>query len=248
MSRTKKQSGGVSNPIKATVTYKPNNGEFEIYLKESKKKISEVKSLEIIVLDADRFSITGYSNTYESMFTSNLVHNTKKEKLVVGTFVSGKYKVVAEGFYQDIKEKLVGGKYTKNVIGLLKVDGEFVLTDFQLTGTAKTIFMDWFQKENPDGLITITPGSEICEFIQKTGEIIPVSKDKQKKGKKTTWFYQLEFEEEEIDDKTVALADTTDEALQKYFDGAKVSTPDPASSNEDVDDSDDDEDGDDLPF
>lgn len=247
MSRTKKQSGGVSNPIKATVTYKPNNGEFEIYLKESKKKISEVKSLEIIVLDADRFSITGYSNTYESMFTSNLVHNTKKEKLTVGTFVSGKYKVVAEGLYQDIKEKLVGGKYTKNVIGLLKVDGEFVLTDFQLTGTAKTIFMDWFQKENPDGLITITTGSEVCEFIQKTGEIVPVPKDKQKKWK-TTWFYQLEFEEEEIDDKTVELADKTDEALQKYFDGSKVSTNVPSASEDGDEDGDGGDDDDNLPF
>jgi hypothetical protein len=248
MSRTKQVAGGATNPIKATVTYKPNSGEFEIFVKETKKKIDELKEIKLIILDADRFSLTGYSKAYESMFTSNLVHNTKKEPLSVGTFVGGKHKIVAEGLYQDIKEKLTGAKYTKNVLCLLEIEDKFVLADLQLVGTAKNIFMEWYQAHQPEGLVTITPSDELFDYDQKNNAMNVVPKDKQKKWR-TTWFYKLEFDVEDIDEDLSKQADQADENLQKYFDGAKSSTPAASDEGKPADDSPAaDDDDDDLPF
>ena len=254
MSRTKKVVGGGNvNPVKANIVYKPNAGEFEIYFKDTKKKVDELKEIKMIVLDADRFSLTGYSKTYESMFTSNLVHNTKKEPLTVGTFVAGKHKVVAQGLYQNIKDSLVGAKYTKNVLGLLEYEGKYVLADLQLVGTAKNIFMEWFQKHQPEGLITITPSEDIFEFDQKNNEMNVVPDAKKKKGNRTTWFYKLEFDVEDIDDETSILADDTDEVLQKYFEGSAASEGKPSenvtgASAPSSGEPEDEEEDDDLPF
>lgn len=238
MSRTKPVAGGATaNPVKANVTYKPNGGTFEIYFKDSKEKVEDVESIQMIILDADRFSLSGYRKASKSSYVSNYVHNTKKEDLVVGTFVNGKYTKLAQGKYQDIKESLVGAKYTKNVLGLLFYEGKYVLADLQLIGVAKTTFMEFYGKTRPDGLVTFTVSEGLFEYDETTKENKKIDEKRLKKGKMTTWFHLLEFDVEDIDSETGELADKSDEELQNYFDNNSAGD---SSSNSDYD-SDEDE-------
>lgn len=237
MSRTKPVAGGATaNPVKANITYKPNGGTFEIYFKDSKEKVEDVESIQMIILDADRFSLSGYRKASKSSYVSNYVHNTKKEDLVVGTFVNGKYTKLAQGKYQDIKESLVGAKYTKNVIGLLLYEGKYIVSDLQLIGVAKTTFMEFYSKTRPDGLVTFTVSNGLFEYDEATKENKKIDDKRLKKGKMTTWFHLLEFDVDEIDSEVVVLADKSDEELQNYFDNNSAGD---SSSNED--DSDEDE-------
>lgn len=237
MSRTKKVAGGATaSPVKANITYKPNGGTFEIYFKDSKEKVEDVESIQMIILDADRFSLSGYRKASKSSYVSNYVHNTKKEDLVVGTFVNGKYTKLAQGKYQDIKESLVGAKYTKNVLGLLFYEGKYVLADLQLIGVAKTTFMEFYGKTRPDGLVTFTVSEGLFEYDEVSKENKKIDEKRLKRGKMTTWFHLLQFDVEDIDSETGELADKSDEELQNYFDNNSAGD---SSSNED--DSDEDE-------
>lgn len=239
MSRTKPVAGGATaNPVKANVTYKPNGGTFEIYFKDSKEKVEDVESIQMIILDADRFSLSGYRKASKSSYVSNYVHNTKKEDLVVGTFVNGKYTKLAQGKYQDIKESLVGAKYTKNVLGLLFYEGKYVLADLQLIGVAKTTFMEFYGKTRPDGLVTFTVSEGLFEYDEVAKENKKIDEKRLKRGKMTTWFHLLQFDVEDIDSETGELADKSDEELQNYFDNNSAGD---SSSNDVDDDSDEDE-------
>jgi hypothetical protein len=267
MSRTKKVAGGATtSPVKANITYKPNGGTFEIYFKDSKEKVEDLESIQMIILDADRFSLSGYRKASKSSYVSNYVHNTKKEDLVVGTFVNGKYQKLAQGKYQDIKEGLVGAKYTKNVIGLLFYEGEYLLADLSLIGVAKTTFMDFYGKTRPDGLVTFTVSDAIYEYDETAKENIEIPEKRLKKGKMTTWFHLLQFDVEDIDSETGGLADKSDEELQNYFDNnSSGESSAPSVSTDDEDDDEpkivsksgraskattvvDEDDSDDLPF
>lgn len=240
MSRTKEVAGGATqSPVKANITFKPNSGLFEIYFKDSKKKVEDLESIQMIILDADRFSLSGYRKASKSSYVSNYVHNTKKEDLVVGTFVNGKYQKLAEGKYQSIKENLVGAKYTKNVIGLLLWEDKYIMADLQLIGVAKTSFMEFYSKARPDGLVTFTVSEGIFEYDEVAKENKEIPAAKLKKGKMTTWFHLLEFDVEDIDSETGDLADEADAELQKYFDGA--SAGDTSSAPDDNDEPEDDE-------
>ena len=236
MSRTKKRAGGTTNPVQKTITYKPNSGEFTIYDKASKKR-STTDSISIIVLDADRNSITGYSPEHESPILCNTVLNTKKEKLILGVIKNGKYVKVVEGFYQDIKEELEGSKYTSNVFCLLVEDGKTSIADLQLVGQARGQFSDWYTKnevEVLDNVVTLTASEGVFNYVKKTGELEEVPKAQQNKWR-TTWLKTLITSLTELSDEDSEQAEQADKDLQKYLVGEGAST----SSSDDDDESDD---------
>ncbi len=248
MSRAEKRSRGNSKPINATVTYKPNSGEFQIYNKKTKKK-STVEEVRMIILDADRFSLSGYSPEHETGFISNYVFNSKEEEFTVGIFSKkGKYREISKGYYQQIKDKLEGIKYTKPVIGLVELDGELVMAEFLLTGSAKNIFTKWFD-ENEDasneGAVIFTPSKLVYEYVKSKGDFVEVPENKQKRWM-TTWIYKLEINLDSTSDDENETALNEDILLQKYFKGAGSIVK--SDNNESTMQNDNEDEDHDLPF
>lgn len=221
MSRTQKREGGTVNPIQKFVTYKPNTGVFDVYDKKTKTK-TEMDSVDIIVLDADRHSITGYSPEHETGFLCNLVINTKKEELTVGIIKNGKYEKVVTGFYQDIKDDLEGARYTNNVIVLfVEDDGSLTVADVQLSGMARKTFADWYKDnlvEAEASVITLAPSKDLFNYVKKTNELEVVPKAKQKRWR-TTWLRLLELTTVDISDEQDEAAMAQDAAFQDYLKG-----------------------------
>lgn len=256
MSRTKKREKGAVNPIQAYITYKPNSGEFDVYDKSTKKKHS-VKSIDMIILDADRFNLTGYSPEHETGYVSNYVYNSKKEPFTVGIFNSkGQYREIESGYYQDIKgnDSLEGIKYTKPVFGLLKTKEGRVLAELSLVGSARGSFSDWFALNEDsayEGTVIFTPSDDIYNYVKKTGEYEVVPKSKQK-SKRTTWLHLLELDFSDTTDEENELADENDALLQKYFESqANVSKKDDveeSASEPSAPEDEEEEEKDDLPF
>lgn len=246
MSRTQKRESGTTNPVKKIISYKPNSGEFVVYDKASKSK-ETVEEISIIILDADRNSISGFSPEYDSGLLCNAVLNTKKEELVVGIIKNGKYKEIEKGFYQDIKEDIEGAKYTTNVFCLLVEGDDYSVADLQLVGMARSQFDEWYRENTEDAeasVVTLTPSKKVYNFVKKTGELEEVTKAQQKKWR-TTWLRTLTPSLEELTEDEDSLAITSDEGLQAYFKGSSAPA---VEKNEDVSDSNDDDDDDDVPF
>lgn len=248
MSRTNKREKGSTNPVKRVISYKPNSGVFVIYNKETKEK-NEVKKFSMIILDADRFSISGFSPEFNGGFVSNLVFNTKKEQLTVGVVGGGKYKEVVKGFYQDIKGDLEGANYTKNVIGLVKFKDGWELCDLQLVGTARQTFSEWFnenESQSDEGIVTFSPSKDVYNYNKSKGELEVVPTKDQKRWR-TTWLYQLELSVKGSSEEEEEEAIKQESVLLSYFkslDGESGSTA--PETKEDVQE--EEEESDDLPF
>ena len=249
MSRTKEREVGVSSPIKKIISYKPNAGVFAVYDKATKVK-TELESIDLLIVDADRFSLSGYSAQYDAGFVSNTVLNTKKEPLTVGVISKGKYEEVAKGLYQDIKGDLEGGNYTKNVVALVKDGDSYTLTDLQLTGQARQKFQEWFNENESlayESVVTLSASDLVYNYNKAEGVLEEVPKDKQKRWS-TTWLKVLEFDTVEASGAEVRAAVSADTAYQKFLGGTTVDTPDDSNTEgtPDVDNSGDEYD--DLPF
>lgn len=253
MSRTKPREKRLQSPIQFVVTYKPNTGVFEYYDNEL-KKTKELKKLDIIILDADRYVLTGFSPEFNSGYISNFVINSKKELFVVGVFDEKKrYRKIAEGIYKDIKPELEGVRYTKAVIGLALIDGKRIMVRLDLTGSSRQIFGDWYYENESlclNNSVIFEPSEVVYSMNKKTKEFEEVPVEKQKKWQ-TTWMYKLLISTEELTEDEVELADESDVKLQEYFNSI---TPIETSNTDDkkdikepdVDISDDVDD--DLPF
>jgi len=247
MSRSQKREGGASNPVQKFVTYRPNSGEFHVYDKSTKDKYKP-ESLDIIILDADRSSLSGYSSEHDAGIICNSVLNSKTEEMVVGVVSNGKYREVLRGLYQDIKNDIEGGKYTRDVYCLLVEDGNYSLANLQLTGMARGQFDDWFKDNSSKALesvITINSSEEVYNYVKKTKQLEVVPKSAQKRWR-TTWLRTLSLDLSKISQSEDELAYSMDEKLQEYLSGESkpkevVAEPEPVSVGGD-------DESDDLPF
>ena len=245
MSRTKPVERGVENPVRKIISYKPNSGEFAVYDRVSKSR-ETLDEISVIILDATRNSISGFSPQYDSGILCNTVTNTKKEPLTLGVIKDGKYSEVKKGLYQDIKD-FEGAKYTRNVFCLLADGDDYVVSDLQLTGMARSQFDDWFQKNENTAeasLVTLKPSEKVYNYVKKTGELEVVPKDKQKRWR-TTWLKVLTPDLEKLGSAENDMADEMDTKLQDYFSGSSqqsstTNVPEPEAQPEEV--------SDDLPF
>ena len=249
MSRSKKREGGNSNPLNNIISYKPNSGEFQVYDKVNKSR-STRESLEIIILDADRNSISGYANDHDAGIICNSVVNTRKEELVLGIFKDGQYKEILKGFYQDIKNDIEGGKYTRDVYCLLVEEGNYSLSILQLTGMARSQFDEWFRDASNKPLanvLTLTPSKDIYNYAKKTKTLEVVPKSDQKRWR-TTWLRTLGISCEPLSKSQDDLAFTEDEVLQNYLSSESESSVEPEPAKELVAAGGSEEDDEDLPF
>lgn len=256
MSRTKPREKGMTNPVKMTITYKPNSGEFVGYNREAKEPVT-MKKVKMIILDADRFSLTGFSDDHQTGFISNYVLSPKKEDFRVGVFTKGSFREVAKGKYSDIKGDLTGVKFTKPVFALVEHEGEKKLTEILFdSNVARSTFMEWLYNNEDDAMshvIEMKAGDKVFSADRKTGEHKEVPKSKQGKWL-TTWFKLLEITlGKELTTSQEDEADEADKVLQDYLNYLSKSNGDgaPTSSKYDDSDSEDedfDEEEDDLPF
>jgi hypothetical protein len=221
MSRTKKVKRGGENPITKIINFKPNTAVFQVYDKNTKEK-EEVDSITMLILDADRFSMTGYSSSHGTGYLSNFVYNSKKEEFKVGVYDNGSYKEVVTGLYQDIKKDIEDADYTKNVFGIMENgNGGYDLVNLELIGKACSIFFDWWS-DNEDaayeGTVTFSATEEMYKYIQKSKkeEVVDTSKIKRIP---TTYYHKLVIELGEATDEANEAADEFDTKLQKYLDG-----------------------------
>lgn len=277
MSRTRKRAGAQS-PIKKYVSFSGSTGMLS-YWDKAKEENVEFPSLDIIVLDV-RSSITGFDESRQGSIVSNMVLDTKTEEMKVVSFAKGKPQNIAQGLYADIKSdvKDAGGKFTSNVLCLAKFDGEWELTNVQLSGAALNSWIE-FVKEHPsdgyyDYVITLSKG-DLCKRGKKGNVKVTPKEEKALDAKlaknprapRPVWFYVVAIDYEELTEEEADLAVEQDELLQSYFDEASdkksededgaeepresstVTSPEPARRVVEEGDEEEDEDfEDDLPF
>lgn len=200
----------VDNPVKAYIRWKAGEGYLEFYNTETKEK-TQRKSADFIVLDTP-FALTGYSKQHKGGIRSNEIHSTKKESLTV--WANGK--VVAEGFYDDIKYqvKTMGAKFTQIIYAVLKGDNRIV--KFELS---KSSFGSWldFRDSKKDTPYEGNPKPKIeYDGISITG---PSEKQESDVG---AWYNPV-FDTFEISEEDDAQAIHLDEVLQEYLNAKRES-------------------------
>jgi|688.fasta_scaffold258237_3 hypothetical protein len=137
MSRTDSTSR-IKSPVKHYITFGGGDGIWSYWDKESESDV-EFDTLELVLVEI-RSSITGWSDEHNGRITSNLVSNTK-ETLTLRC----KNKEILKGSYADCKPAIneAGGKFTTNLFGLFKLNGELVAAQVQLTGSSLAAWMNF---------------------------------------------------------------------------------------------------------
>jgi hypothetical protein len=194
------KSEKLTNPATKFYTWSGENGKFLFYNKEKGIKI-EVSELNVIDID-QLATIKGYSKEFSGGFVSNEVRNTVKERLEVGIFTkkadgSSSRLPFAEGFYQEIKDKLkaAGCKYTRSVYAYDVITDELINIQFSGSGLA-----GWSNFKNSN-----------------TGKLLKIAKnpEAQKKGK--TVYYIPEVIETEFNQELINNASKYNDILQDYL-------------------------------
>lgn len=187
-----------SNPSTKWFEWDSDNSCVKYYDKVEKKSVSVKLPFTFLVLDQTA-SITGWHESSTSGIYSNEVRSTKANSLLVRSFKGG---TIAQGIYQDIKEKVKssGGKFTTNVYIAYKDGSEYKIGAIMFKGASLQSWSD-FCKAHRSSLDT--DAIQIASF--ETG----------KKGKVTytTPTFKVIKASEEAQAKAIEL----DKVLQEYF-------------------------------
>lgn len=187
-----------SNPSTRWFEWDSDNSCVKYYDKAEKKSVSVKLPFTFLVLDQTA-SITGWHESSTSGIYSNEVRSTKANSLLVRSFKGG---TIAQGIYQDIKEKVKssGGKFTTNVYIAYKDGSEYKIGAIMFKGASLQSWSD-FCKAHRSSLDT--DAIQIASF--ETG----------KKGKVTytTPTFKVIKASEEAQAKAIEL----DKVLQEYF-------------------------------
>jgi hypothetical protein len=121
----------------------------EFYNKDKKENVEIGDKFSFLLLDT-LASIRGWHEFSESAIYSNEVRDTRAERLVVRAFKGG---ILAEGFYSDIKDRIVaaGGGYNSNLYIAYREAGEMKIGALVLKGSALSAWME-FSKANRKAL------------------------------------------------------------------------------------------------
>ena len=125
---TQSNSDRVASPVARYLTWSGERGCFTYWDNEAKQNV-DIEQIDFIFLDRAA-SISGWNDATESKIYSNLVKNVTKQKFTVKE--SKGNKVLAEGFYKDIKCDIFN--YTTNVF--VYSGGELVCLQVKKSGLA----------------------------------------------------------------------------------------------------------------
>lgn len=132
----------LTNPSKHFMSWSGSKGELSWFSKDKQAEIPVKLPFTFMVLD-ELSTITGYSKPDKSGFWSNEVKNITRDELTVrlksGIRYAGLYKNE-----QGIVQMPKGARYTKSVyIAHLGGDGEYILGNLKLTGSALTAWIEF---------------------------------------------------------------------------------------------------------
>ena len=129
-----RKSSGATNPVELYIEWSGSKGIFQTWNKETKKN-EEIKMPFSFLFLAEMACITGFNDSEQSGYYSNEVspYSLRTDKFIVKLQRNGH--VVAEGLYRDIKGSVNGGKYTKSIYALAKIDGEYKIVNIKLSGS-----------------------------------------------------------------------------------------------------------------
>lgn len=204
MSRTR-ATQTTESPVKGTIFYNGQKGGFG--------KISDVEGggiedislpLYFIVLDNSTFRVTGKKGLEKDAprYRSTLAHESRKKTLRVW-YSGNSEKVLAEGTWGSISEKLQGARFTRCIYAMCNIGGENAIWCIQLHGRALFTWMDYLKKNALD------PCSDIAFSIKSTVEMV---------GKIGTPSLVPVFSHSKINADTVKKATEADEVLQSWLD------------------------------
>lgn len=187
-----------SNPSTRWFEWDSDNSCVKYYDKVAKQSVSVKLPFTFLILDQTA-SITGWNDPSKSGVYSNEVRSTKASPLLVRSFKGG---TIAQGIYQDIKEKVKneGGKFTTNVYIAYKDGAEYKIGTVMFKGASLQSWSD-FSKANRSKLDT--DAIQIASHVEG------------KKGKVTytTPVFKVIEASKEAEAKAIEL----DKALQTYF-------------------------------
>jgi hypothetical protein len=164
-----------SNPSTRWFEWDSDNSCVKYYDKVEKKNVMVKLPFTFLILDQTA-SITGWHESSKSGIYSNEVRSTKASPLLVRSFKGG---TIAQGIYQDVKEKVKneGGKFTTNVYIAYKDGSEYKIGCIMFKGASLQSWSD-FSKANRSKLDTdaIQIGSYVEGKKGKVNYTTPVFK------------------------------------------------------------------------
>lgn len=251
----------VDKPAKRYLQWSSENQTFQYWDRDAEENVNISLPFQFVVLNDDYTTWKGYNDKAEAGIYSNEVKDISQKSKETMTVICGK-KVVAEGTYQEIKEKVkaIGGKYTKSIyVAVKNEDGDYEVWNLQIKGGALTGGQK--QGETPakedklDGWIAFSNDLKRSLY----GKEIQVANIKPKKNKATKYVIpifevsrDLTAEENSFFDEMTYKLDETLKDYKAYLksksdDAEKTETEDVTTS--DVEDwGETSKDEDDLPF
>lgn len=199
MSRSNPHENSQPNPATRWLEWNSEQGSVRYYDKALKQNVDVGADFTFLLLD-QLGAIRGWHDESSSGIYSNEVKDTRESVLVVKAFKGG---VIAEGRYQDIKDKVAraGGRYTASCyIAFKNDDGALVIGNLALRGAALRAWMDFTQAHR-------------AELLTKAVRI-----DGFQKGKKGRVTYRMpSFTVADVSEETQAAAVALDLELQTFL-------------------------------
>lgn len=188
------------NPSCRFFEWDGSKGGIRYYDKDKKENVELGLKFTFIFLD-ELATVKGWHEPSESGIFSNEVRDTREQQLLVKAFKGGQ---IAEGFYKDIKDKVVaaGGHFTANIYIGFKNGNSLSIGSLQFKGAALNAWVD-FRKANQ-------------KAIHEKAVTITGTKDG-KKGKVV--FKTPVMAIKDITEETNTEAMALDKQLQEYLDG-----------------------------
>jgi hypothetical protein len=145
MSRSNPNDNGAPNPAVRWFEWNGEQGTVRYYDKEKKENVDVGAKFQFMLLD-ELGSVRGWHDASDSGIYSNEVKDTRQKAFIVKSFKGG---TLAEGLYQDIKDKIVaqGGQFVANLYIAFKHNDELAIGSLRLKGAALGAWME-FRKAN----------------------------------------------------------------------------------------------------
>lgn len=203
MSRTRKVNSAKSNPTTRRFNWKGGKDQgYMVFWNSDEKEEQKVDfNTPFYLLDA-RSGVTGWSDSEEARIWSNHVENTKSETLTV----RAGSKVICEGPYNDIKDKLagMGGQFAKFIYAayMNPDSNEYEICCIELKKSGLKSWIDF---------------SDNCEDLYAQGFMFTEAKQG-KKGSITFQVPVIGSMSETMDETLIQTCNSLDKMLVEYFD------------------------------
>jgi hypothetical protein len=185
------------------------------YDKESKKRVHVDCPFNFLLLDDERFSVTGWDEETRTSYFSNEAKSAKEVLKVRGRSGGQTNIEVVEGSWENIKDK-GNFRYTKHLYIAVENDGQLEICMMRVTGAFFAAYVDFVKKN-------------------KRYEIKFSVSDREKKKKGKTIFFAPVLKALPVGEDESEVAMELDKQLQAYFKDRAGSKPQEAPPSDELD-------------